>query len=122
MNDEDLEEIFAALGPVAIRRMFGAKGIYFRGVIVAIEYENELRLKADRISEPDFKAADATQWAYEGRRGRIMMPYWSIPHDAFDNPERMAGWLRRAYEAGLRAQVDAPGLRKKRRLREGFFP
>ena len=37
MRDEDLEGIFEALGPVTIRRMFGGKGIYFRGVIIAIE-------------------------------------------------------------------------------------
>ena len=118
MSDEDLEGIFEALGPVTIRRMFGGKGIYFRGVIIAIEYDDELRLKADLVSEPEFKAAEATQWAYEGRRGTTMMPYWSVPHEAFDNTELMACWLRRAYEAGLRAQVaKAPGIRKERRLR-----
>jgi DNA transformation protein and related proteins len=31
------------------------------------------------------------------------MPYWSIPEDAFDNPDIMARWVQLAYEAALRA-------------------
>ncbi len=103
MSDDDLREIFASLGPIVIRRLFSGKGVYFRGVIVAVEFGDELRLKADLVSAPLFQAAGATQWAYEGRRGRVMMPYWSVPHEAFDDPEVMARWARLALEAGLRA-------------------
>jgi DNA transformation protein len=31
------------------------------------------------------------------------MPYWSIPDDAFDDPDIMARWVRLAYEAAVRA-------------------
>jgi DNA transformation protein len=31
------------------------------------------------------------------------MPYWSIPEDAFDDPDEMARWVRLAYEAALRS-------------------
>ena len=115
MSDDDLQEIFASLGPVAIRRMFSGKGVYFRGVIIAVEFGNEVRLKADLLSAPEFDAAGATQWAYEGRRGQVMMPYWSIPHDAFDDPDAMARWVRLACEAGLRAKAKKapPGRRPK---------
>ena len=104
MHDEDIREVFAPLGPVSIRRMFSGKGVYFQGVIVAIEYGDELRLKADPLSAPEFEAAGSTQWAYEGRRGEVMMPYWSIPHDAFDNSDSMDRWVRLAFDAGLRAR------------------
>ena len=111
MGDEDIREVFATLGPVSIRRMFSGKGVYFQGVIVAIVYGNELRLKADSIGAPEFDAAGAEQWAYEGRRGRVMMPYWSIPHDAFDDPDAMKRWVRRAFDAGLRAQAPKTSTR-----------
>ena len=68
MDDEDIHEIFAPLGPVSIRRMFSGRGIYVQGVIVAIVYSGDLRLKADAISAPEFEAAGSTQWTYEGRR------------------------------------------------------
>ena len=105
MNDEDIREVFAPLGPVSIRRMFSGKGVYFQGVIVAIEFGDELRLKADAVSAPEFEAAGSTRWAYEGRRGEVMMPYWSIPHDAYDDSDSIDRWVRLAFDAGLRAQA-----------------
>jgi DNA transformation protein len=104
MDKADIEEMFAGLGPVSIRRMFGGKGIYHGGRIVAIDYHDAVLLKADAQSAPDFETAGATQWTYEGRSGKIVrMPYWSIPDDAFDDPDVMARWVRLAYEAALRA-------------------
>jgi DNA transformation protein len=38
MDDERIAELFESLGPVSIRRMFGGKGIYFDGVIIAVEF------------------------------------------------------------------------------------
>ncbi len=113
MNEDDISEIFAVLGPVTIRRMFGGKAVYVAGVIVAIEYDDELRLKADAVSAPEFAAAGATQWTYHGHRGAVAMPYWSIPDAAFDNPDLMNHWVRRALDAGLRAHRKAPRTRRK---------
>ena len=85
--------------------MFGGKGIYCDGVFVAIVVRGELKLKADEQSAPDFEAAGCQQWTYTGsRHGKLVaMPYWSIPDSAFDDPDEMAVWARRAYEAGRRA-------------------
>ena len=106
MDDERIAEIFEGLGPVTVNRMFGGKGIYHRGVIVAIMLRDELMLKADAVSAPDFEAAGATQWTYVGKRhGKPMaMPYWTVPDAAIDDPDEMNIWTRRAYEAGLRAE------------------
>ena len=104
MDNTDIEEMFQSLGPVTIKRMFGGKGIYHMGRILALEVDDELLLKADEISAPQFAVAGARRWAYEGKKGKpINMPYWSIPEDAFDDPEIMARWVRLAYEAALRA-------------------
>jgi DNA transformation protein len=105
MTEADIADLFAGLGPVSIRRMFGGKGIYHDGVIFAIEIRGELMLKADEQSAPEFEAAGCTQWTYTGsRHGKtVAMPYWSVPEDAFDDPDEMTVWARRAYEAGLRA-------------------
>ena len=105
MNRLDIEEMFSALGPVSIRRMFGGKGIYHQGRIIALEFRDEMLLKADAVSAPEFEAAGARRWAYEGKTGKpVYMPYWSIPEDAFDDPEAMAHWVRLAYEAALRVE------------------
>ena len=104
MDSTDIEDMFATLGPVTIRRMFGGKGIYHRGRIVAIELRDEMMLKADGVSAPAFAAAGARRWSYEGKAGKaVAMPYWSIPDEAYDDPDAMAQWVRLAHEAALRA-------------------
>jgi len=113
MNDNDIREVFAPLGQVSIRRLFGGSGVYFQGVIIAIVYEDELLLKADSISAPEFEAAGSTQWTYEGRRGEVSMPYWSIPHDAYDNAESMDRWVRLAFDAGLRARTPKRAVQRR---------
>ena len=44
MEDERIRELFEGLGPVSIRRLFGGKGIYHDGVIVALILRGELML------------------------------------------------------------------------------
>jgi DNA transformation protein and related proteins len=39
MDDAAIRDMFAGLGPVTIRRMFGGKGIYHDGIIVALEID-----------------------------------------------------------------------------------
>lgn len=106
MDRDAIEEMFQALGPVTIKRMFGGKGIYHQGRILALEVQGEILLKADGESAPDFAAADSRQWAYDGKRSGkpVKMPYWTIPDAALDDPDEMAVWVRRAYEAALRAK------------------
>ncbi len=105
MDSAAIEEMFQGLGPVTIKRMFGGKGIYHLGRIIAIELRGEMLLKADETSSPEFADAGATQWVYEGKKGNpVKMPYWTIPDSAYDEPDEMARWVRLAYEAALRAE------------------
>ncbi|MBB4064661.1 TfoX/Sxy family protein [Gellertiella hungarica] len=105
MDNDHIEEIFTALGPVTIRRMFGGKGVYCDGHILAVVYKGELLLKADEETAPLFADAGAVQWAYLSKTGKTAhMPYWSIPDEALDDPDEMTVWARRAYEAALRAK------------------
>lgn len=104
MDNAAIEDMFASLGPVTIRRMFGGKGIYHRDRIIAVEVRGELLLKADDVTAPAFEAAGAKRWAYTSKKGKpANMPYWSIPPDAFDDPDIMAHWVKLADEAAARA-------------------
>jgi DNA transformation protein len=103
MDDEAIRDIFAGLGPVTIKRMFGGKGVYHDGLIVGLEVDGEVLLKADKTSAPDFAAAGSTQWTYEGKNKPVAMPYWSIPDDAIDDPDELKLWTRKAFEAAKRA-------------------
>jgi|SRR6478752_6437260 len=106
MDNAAIGDLFAGLGPVSIRRLFGGKGIYHDGVIFAIEIRGELMLKADDVTAPDFIAAGCKQWTYVGRRHgkQVAMPYWSVPNGALDDADAMAPWAKKAFAAGLRAE------------------
>lgn len=112
MDNSAIEEMFQSLGHITIKKMFGGKSIYVGAVIVGIEYKHEILLKADQISAPNFAEAGCRRWVYESKSGKTSaMPYWSIPEDAFDDPDIMAKWMRLALEAGMRAQnVAMPAL------------
>lgn len=108
MTNHDIEEMFAAIGPVTIRRMFGGRGVYHQDRIVATEIGGVICLRADDITAPAFSAAGAEPWVYH-RPGRkpVAWPYWTIPDEALDDPDEMAVWAKRAWEAALRAPEKA---------------
>ncbi|WP_299862673.1 TfoX/Sxy family protein [uncultured Hoeflea sp.] len=104
MDNERIHELFDSLGAVTIKRMFGGKGIYHQGHILALEVDGEILLKADAQSAAQFADAGASQWVYEGKSKPVAMPYWSIPDAALDDPDEMAKWVRLAWDAALRAK------------------
>ncbi len=105
MDDERIRELFDGLGTVSIRRLFGGKGIYHDGVIVALVLRGQLMLKGDDAVAADYEAAGGRRWTYRNtRHGKeVAMPYWTAPESALDDADEMTLWARKAYEAGLRS-------------------
>ena len=62
-------------------------------------------MKADPKTAPDlaaaFEAAGAERWGYEGKRRDepVLMPYWTLPSDAADDPEEACAWAAKSIEA-----------------------
>jgi DNA transformation protein and related proteins len=106
MDNDTLEEMFQALGPITIKRMFGGKGIYCDGMIIAIFVRDSLMLKGDQEAGPAYEAAGARQWSFpHNKTGKeVKMPYWTLPENAWDDPDEMADWARMAFEVARRAQ------------------
>ena len=105
MEEELLRELFAAIGPIQIRKFFGGQGIYADGIIIAVVVHGELMLKVDAQSEPEFKEVGSRPWTY-ARPGKaaVRMPYSSMPDEAFDDPDSAARWVELAMEAARRSQ------------------
>jgi len=105
MDDEALRDVFAGLGPVTIKKMFGGKGIWHQGIMVGAVVDGVVRLRGDAISGPEFEAAGGTRWTYSAKMKKaVNMPYWTIPDSAIDDPDELAIWTRKAYESALRAK------------------
>ena len=113
MDADHISDLFAAFGTVTIKKMFGGKGIYADGLIIALELSTgELFLKADEQSALEFACAGCKQWVYEGKKASTAMPYWSVPESAFDDPDEMAKWARKALEASRRSQSKTKSKKK----------
>jgi DNA transformation protein and related proteins len=119
-RDEDITwfcELLAPLGRITARRMFGGAGLYADGLIIALDIENTLYLKADALTRDRFAAAGGSPFVYQGKdkSGKdkaVTVNYWMPPEDAMDSPEAMLPWARLAQEASLRNVASKPAVRK----------
>lgn len=105
MDADAIRDLFRPLGTVTVRRMFGGAGIYRDGVILAIEVEGEIYLKADAHTVPDFRAAGSEPFVYDGKGKPVTMSYWRMPGEAYDDPDAFRPWGEKAWAAAQRAQA-----------------
>ncbi len=111
MDGEAVADLFAPVGPVSIKRMFGGLGIFHAGLMVAIVADGELFLKTDDDSLAAFREAGCRPFTYAAKGRSVVLSYWTVPDDACEGPEAFEPWGRRALAAALRA----PRLHKVRR-------
>jgi DNA transformation protein and related proteins len=115
---DDLEyfgELFAAFGPVTIRRMFGGLGVYAEDVMFALSYDGAIYLKADDHTVSSFQQSGSTPFTYATKDGkRAVMSYWRMPDQLYDDTDELARWAREAVAAAHRAGARARSSRRKR--------
>jgi DNA transformation protein len=110
----DIQDLFAGLGPLRIRRMFGGQGIYSGDAMFALEAAGELYLKTDSETVGAFEAAGSRPFVYRKDGKSTAMSYWRLPEAALDDPDEAARWGRLALEAARRAAA-RKGEKKGRR-------
>lgn len=99
-------ELFAPLGDVRSRRMFGGYGIFLNDSMFAlITKDEELFLKADDLNRPAFE--------HMGLRPYGKMPYYAAPTDSLKDWEDIRSWAQGAVEASLRAKASKPARRQR---------
>jgi DNA transformation protein len=104
MDHDDIQDLFRSVGPVTIKRMFGGKGIYVDGRIIAVELRGGLMLKGDAEAGLLYEEAGGRHWRYTHNKSgkEVAMPYWTIPEGAFDDPDEAEKWARIAVGASIR--------------------
>jgi DNA transformation protein len=106
-----VEELFAPLGPITVKRMFGGAGVYAGDVMFALVSDDELYLKVDAQIEAEFRAAGCEPFIYTGRDGQeISLGYWRAPDEALESSGEAEPWGRMSLEAALRKRA---GNRKR---------
>lgn len=105
MDQEHLQDLFAGVAPISMRRMFGGYGIYHDGAIFAVVLDDRLLLKGDAETAQAYEASGMERWLYpHAKNGKpVAMPYWTAPDSALDDPDEMTGWARMAIAAARRS-------------------
>src|SRR5262249_35653164 len=102
-------ELCSLIGPVRARSMFGGHGLYLRDLMFGLVDDDEIFLKTDAESRPQFVAAGCRPWVYTGRNGPQETSYFRPPDEAHESPEDMLPWARLALEAATRARAAKAG-------------
>ncbi len=82
-------ELFAGVGELTTRKMFGGLGIYHEGQIFAIIMSDEtIMLKGQGAMMDKFSTLGMARWSYQ-RPGKAEthMPYWALTDDMLDDPD-----------------------------------
>ena len=112
-----LRDLFAELGPVSLRKMFGGQGLYHDGVIIGLVVGDELFLKTDAITRAAFEQAGGEPFVYLGKGKPVAMSYLSPPAEAMESAQSMEPWARLACEAALRKRAGEKPAAKRRAIR-----
>jgi DNA transformation protein len=105
-------ELFAAIGPVEVKRMFGGAGVWAGGAMFALIDDGRIYLKTDATLASVLAAEGAVPWIYTGRGEAQVSSYLSLPDSALDDAEEACAWGRRALAV---AEAKKAAAKPKRR-------
>lgn len=103
-------DLFAPMGDVRIKRMFGGAGVYAQSVMFALLADDVIYLKTDAALRIALEAEGGEVFAWERPSGgkRMEMGYVSLPSAAMDDAEDASVWGRRALAVALAARKSKP--------------
>jgi DNA transformation protein len=104
VDPDHLSDLFAAFGPIGIRRMFRGAGLFVDDVMFGIVDDGVIYLKADEVTIPAYRRERSSPFTYATRTGaRALTSYWRLPERLYDEPEELAAWARSALAVAQRA-------------------
>lgn len=113
---EYVRDLFTAFGPVRLRSMFGAAGIFSGDLMIGLIIDEQVYLKVDDHNRAAFESSGSEPFQYERRDGRITsMSYYPIPDALYDDPEELAQWAQKAHAAAVRSVTKKAPRRKRKR-------
>lgn len=109
-----LQDLFADLGSVETRPMFGVGGLFCDGTIFAVIADERVFLKTDETRRGDFLSEGTAPFVYRVRNGdEVVTSYYELPARLFDDPDEALLSARRAYAIALRSPASLRRQRKQ---------
>ena len=114
-----VRELFAGLGPVQVKRMFGGAGVYADGVMFALLANDVIHLKVDDVMKAELRAEGCGPFIWTPASGprageQVEMGYWRMPDSALDEPDLAAEWARKALGVAKAKAASKPKAKRKR--------
>lgn len=104
-----IQELFAPLGGVATRPMFGGAGVYSKGVMFGLVFDDTLYLKADAESRAAFEAKGSAAFAYKNASGKpVNTSYWKLPDGLVDDADEAVKWAQTALAIAKAEKAATP--------------
>lgn len=116
-----VKELFAGLGPVQIKRMFGGAGIYADGLMFGLLADDAIHIRAkDAAMQAQLRAEGSGPFIWTPQSGphkgeHIDLAYWRLPDSALDDPDEAVKWGRKALAlAKAKAAAKKPKPKAKK--------
>ena len=113
-----VKELFAGMGRVEIKRMFGGAGGYSGGLMFLLLADDTIHIKTDDALKAELREEGSGPFVWEPQSGprkgeKLDLGYWRLPEAALDDPDLAALWGRKALAiAKAKASAKAPKARK----------
>jgi DNA transformation protein len=105
------DDLFAAFGPIALRRFFGGEGIYVGAVMIGMVFNADtIYFKTDAESRKAFDAEGCKPFTFHKGNELVTTTWLAIPDRLYDDPEELAHWARAAHDVARAA----PAAKKRR--------
>ncbi len=108
-----VEDLFANLGRIRIRKMFGGAGVYSGEDMFALIDHDRVYVKSDDSLKRHLvsEGGEAFEWTNPNTGKTIQMSYVSLPVNALDDRDEASAWGRKALDVAIqarRAKVKSP--------------
>jgi DNA transformation protein len=113
-----VRELFAGVGRVEVKRMFGGAGAWCDGVMFLLIADDTIHIKVDDALKAELRAEGCGPFVWEPQSGprageKIDLGYWRLPDSALDDPDEAAVWGRKALAvAKAKAEAKKPKTKK----------
>ena len=116
-----VKELFASMGRVEIKRMFGGAGGYSDGLMFLLLTDDTIHIKTDDALKAELREEGSGPFVWEPQNGprkgeKIDLGYWRLPDAALDDPDLAAEWGRKAL-AIAKAKASAKAPKKKKAVK-----
>ncbi|MGQ0533696.1 MAG: TfoX/Sxy family protein [Caulobacteraceae bacterium] len=113
-----VKELFAGVGPVQVKRMFGGAGVYADGLMFGLLADDAIYLKVDEALKVELVAEGSGPFVWTPGTGlhkgeQIEFGYWRLPDAALDDPDEAAAWGRKALAVAKTKAKAKPKKSKK---------